>query len=378
MNKKIIKAVFLIFIIFSILTILTGCETSVTMKEENNKEKEENEIIEYNGYVLEWQNYGRWYEDIDKVIIPNTDELQKFCDKLENEDESFVVVDRICRSIELFKKYDDEYFKTKSLAIVGIELVNGTQSINFKNAIKEGDNVKINYEIDTSNEIGTDDIRKGFIVVEINKDINDIIINEEYSFFGKVVESNVSHIIVEPNENEEIRKSSNKISIELGEDNDAIYKVGTNVKITYDGNIMESYPAQVKATKIELKSADKFSLVFYQKNMVTPKQIETIISEGEIENVNYNVYAFEGNVAINLNSDSSDLTESSIPLREALLQNKITMNEIIQKANRDFPDAEWVNDYGEIMEYRYENYTIIRNRDVYIGGKNMTIRDLGI
>lgn len=378
MNKKIIKAVFLIFIIFSILTILTGCETSVTMKEENNKEKEENEIIEYNGYVLEWQNYGRWYEDIDKVIIPNTDELQKFCDKLENEDESFVVVDRICRSIELFKKYDDEYFKTKSLAIVGIELVNGTQSINFKNAIKEGDNVKINYEIDTSNEIGTDDIRKGFIVVEINKDINDIIINEEYSFFGKVVESNVSHIIVEPNENEEIRKSSDKISIELGEDNDAIYKVGTNVKITYDGNIMESYPAQVKATKIELKSADKFSLVFYQKNMVTPKQIETIISEGEIENVNYNVYAFEGNVAINLNSDSSDLTESSIPLREALLQNKITMNEIIQKANRDFPDAEWVNDYGEIMEYRYENYTIIRNRDVYIGGKNMTIRDLGI
>ena len=74
----------------------------------------------------------------------------------------------------------------------------------------------------------------------------------ETSFFGKVVESDASYIIVEPNENEEIRKSSDKISIGLGEFNDAIYMVGTIVKITYDGTIMDSYPAQVKAIRIEL------------------------------------------------------------------------------------------------------------------------------
>ena len=33
--------------------------------------------------------------DFDKVIISNTDELQKFCYKLENEDKSFVMADRI-------------------------------------------------------------------------------------------------------------------------------------------------------------------------------------------------------------------------------------------------------------------------------------------
>ena len=79
----------------------------------------------------------------------------------------------------------------------------------------------------------------------------------EHSFFGKVTESTDSYIIVEPNEDEDILKSSNKISISLGEYNDALYEVGTNVKITYDGTIMESYPAQVKATKIEVKSAEK-------------------------------------------------------------------------------------------------------------------------
>ena len=79
--------------------------------------------------------------------------------------------------------------------------------------------------------------------------------NEESYFYGKVIESNAKYIIVEPNENEEERKSADKISVGLGENNDALYTIGTNVKITYDGTILESYPAQVKATKIEIKSA---------------------------------------------------------------------------------------------------------------------------
>ena len=65
------------------------------------------------------------------------------------------------------------------------------------------------------------------------------------SFYGKVVESTANHILVEPNEGEEIRKSASRISIGLGEKNDALYKVGTNVKITYTGNIRETEPAQI-------------------------------------------------------------------------------------------------------------------------------------
>ena len=146
---------------------------------------------------------------------------------------------------------------------------------------------------------------------------------------------------------------------------------------------MESYPAQVRAIKIELKSAEEFNLVFYQKTMISPNQKETIISKGEIANIDYNVYAFEGHVAINLNSDSSNLTESSLSLREALLQNKITMEEIMAKANKDFPNATSYDDGGSI-EYHYENYTIIKchtldgNRDVYIGTKDLKLKDINI
>ena len=59
------------------------------------------------------------------------------------------------------------------------------------------------------------------------------------------------------------------------------------------------------------------------------------------------------------------------------------MEEIIAKANKDFPDAEIYQDGGS-MEYHYDNYTIIKvhkldgNRDVYIGTKDMTINDLEI
>ena len=213
------------------------------------------------------------------------------------------------------------------------------------------------------------------------KELVDLETNKEQSFFGKVIESGTNYIIVEPNENEEIRKSSDKIDIGLGEYNDALYEVGTNVKITYEGPVMESYPAKVNATKIELKSVDKFNLVFYQKTAIEPKQKETIISKNEVKGIDYNVYAFEGHVAINLNSESTELTENSLSLRDALLQNKITMEEIITKANKDFPNTISYDDGGS-MEYHYDNYTIIKvhnlngNRDVYIGTKDMTINDL--
>ena len=217
--------------------------------------------------------------------------------------------------------------------------------------------------------------------VDVNKD------KVEQSFYGKVVETNSNYIIVEPNENEEIRKSSDKINIGLGENNDALYEVGTNVKITYEGAIMESYPAKVKVTKIEVKSVDKFNIVFYQKTAIKPKQKEIVIKKNEINGIDYNIYSFEGNVAINLNSDSSELKENSISLRDALLQNKITVNEIIEKANKDLNENVITGDMyedGGSIRYQYSNYTIIKchtldgNRDVYIGSKDMTINDLEI
>ncbi len=197
-------------------------------------------------------------------------------------------------------------------------------------------------------------------------------------FYGTIIESKQNYIIVEPNEGEEIRKSADKISIGLGEDNDPIYQVGTNVKITYTGTVMESYPAIVDAIKIELKSAENFEIRFYDKQPQTDTKINKILDKSETNKYDYNIYSYDGSVNILINGEE-------ISLRNALLENRITMNEIIVKANQDEKDGKVkANIYkdGGSMEYQYENYKIIKyhtlngNRDVYIGAKTMTINDI--
>lgn len=196
----------------------------------------------------------------------------------------------------------------------------------------------------------------------------------EKSFFGKVIESQASYIVVEPNEDEEESKLADKISIELGEYNDALYMVGTNVKITYDGKIMRSYPAQVYATKIEVKSAEDFEILFYDKHPMADNKIYTILDKSETDKYDYSIYGYDGSV--NIRIDGKDYS-----LKEALLENRITMEEIIVKANKDFPDAVSYDDGGSI-EYHYDNYTIIKchtldgNRDVYIGTKDLKLNDV--
>ncbi|MBO5143505.1 MAG: hypothetical protein J6C46_11060 [Clostridia bacterium] len=81
---------------------------------------------------------------------------------------------------------------------------------------------------------------------------NETVNKEEKYFYGKVVESHPSYLIVEPNEDEEIRKSADRIYISLGKNGDAIYMLNTKLKITYTGGVMESYPAQVNMVDIEV------------------------------------------------------------------------------------------------------------------------------
>lgn len=200
---------------------------------------------------------------------------------------------------------------------------------------------------------------------------------EMFHFFGKVIESNQNSIVVEPNKGEAIRKSADKISISLGENNDAIYQIGSNVKVTYKGYVMETYPAQVDVVNIELKSVEKFELRFYDKQPKTDQKLYKILDKTETEKYDYNIYAYEGSVNILINNEE-------ISLKQALLENKITMDEIIAKANEDLANKKIKGDMyrdGGSMLYQYDNYTIIKchtldgNRNVYIGTPEMSIND---
>ena len=209
-------------------------------------------------------------------------------------------------------------------------------------------------------------------MLEENKETQE---NNEHSFYGKIVESHASYIIVEPKEDEEERKSSDKFHIDLGENNDAIYVVGSNIKITYVGIIKESYPAQINVTKIELKSVDNFTLIF---NKEPGKAMHNIIDKKNNTQYDYNIYSYQGTVEIIING-------KTYTLEEALKNNKITMEEIIAKANEDLNKNTITGDIykdGGSMSYQYSNYTIIKfhtldgNKDVYIGNKDLNINDI--
>ena len=128
--------------------------------------------------------------------------------------------------------------------------------------------VVVAYKLIENNVTNREDFK--FKVENISSDPVDTenIDENKYSFLGKVIESNEKRIIVEPNENEEIRKSGDKVYIGLGEHNDALYMVGTNVKITYEGTVMTTYPLQVKTTKIEVKSAENFEIIFKDRQTI--------------------------------------------------------------------------------------------------------------
>lgn len=82
------------------------------------------------------------------------------------------------------------------------------------------------------------------------EDINYSNWEERHIFMGTILEVNKDSIIVEPSAASHERKSSDKIIIKrVNTDN---YKIGDKLKITYDGLIEESYPAQISATEIEL------------------------------------------------------------------------------------------------------------------------------
>ena len=77
----------------------------------------------------------------------------------------------------------------------------------------------------------------------------------QYEFVATIIKASDNYIIVEPEKDSRERKSSDKISMSITRPTSGVndfYVVGNKVKITYDGNIMESYPAQINAIKIEL------------------------------------------------------------------------------------------------------------------------------
>lgn len=194
--------------------------------------------------------------------------------------------------------------------------------------------------------------------------------NPEIFFYGKIIETSSSNLIVEPLLYEEERMSSDRFSVRL-KNNDSSYDVGDYIKVFYDGNILETYYVQIDATKIEIVKFDDFDLKFYPDES---HEERLIIDKHESNLYNYNIYTLGGTAEVIIDNHIYSL-------EKALKDNIIDMDKIIAKATFDFPNAISYDDGGS-TEYSYNNYTIIklhtlsRNQDVYIGDKNFRLNDI--
>lgn len=204
------------------------------------------------------------------------------------------------------------------------------------------------------------------------KEENNTNIPSKESFVATVLEETTTYMIVEPNEDEQERKSSDKIVINYGTDHiDYLFGIGRKVIINYTGYIKETYPAQIDTDDILINGYEEFELTV--KNASNQNKTK-IVSNKELDpySSDCDLYYY-GLEEVNITIDNK-----TIPLEEALKTGKMTLDGLIIKANKDIPNPEIYKDGGS-MEYHYDNYTIIKmhkldgNRDVYIGTKDMTM-----
>ncbi|MBQ9297798.1 MAG: hypothetical protein IJ223_01980 [Clostridia bacterium] len=128
----------------------------------------------------------------------------------------------------------------------------------------------------------------------------------------------------------------------------------------------------INTSKNELIDNSTFEIKF---NYEPGTKVTKVLDKNETDKYDYNIYTYEGSVDIVINGEI-------IPFREALLGNKITIDEILEKAEKNKTPIDSSNPGkenwamckdGGSMEYYYDDYTILKcqkldgNRDFYIG-----------
>ena len=124
--------------------------------------------IEYTAEVISWK-YAEIDEADRKVIISDESKLKELYERYN------VYGDLVEWSESYFSNYDEKFFESKSLAIEYVTLSSSNQSIDLKKATKEGNSVKIEYDIKSIGDVGATVMMADLIVVEVDKDVTNII-----------------------------------------------------------------------------------------------------------------------------------------------------------------------------------------------------------
>ena len=98
--------------------------------------------VSYYGYIYQLGSSSPKSDIKEKTIVKNYAELEKYCNNY--------YLDENKKLDELKSKYTEDYFSSKSLAIIFIPLSNPSENVELISATKEDSNVKINYKINSA------------------------------------------------------------------------------------------------------------------------------------------------------------------------------------------------------------------------------------
>lgn len=128
--------------------------------------------------------------------------------------------------------------------------------------------------------------------------------------------------------------------------------------------------------EINKENNQKFEIQFNKD--VNSNKITKILGKDETNKYDYDIYSYKGTVDIVINNEK-------MSLRDALINNKITIDEILEKVNKDANETKIFQDIykdGGSRYYLYGDYSIIKlntldsNYDLYIGVPSMDINDI--
>ena len=138
----------------------------------------------------------------------------------------------------------------------------------------------------------------------------------------------------------------------------------------------------IKSVKIcnyaVVKETTKYNFQLEFNKDLEKEEITKILAKGENNKYNYNIYSYKGTVNIIINGEK-------MSLRDALINNKITIDKILEKADKETKESTIFGDYyadGGSRVYLYNDYSILKlnkldgNKDLYIGVPSMNINDI--
>lgn len=230
-------------------------------------------------------------------------------------------------------------------------------------------NVKKNMVILSLYELETEEEREicSFLVNQVKP-------NREYqSFEGKILEVDKSHILIEPEEGASIRKVADQFRIKRNRWENNNYSVGTKVQVTYSRIVKVKIPPELENAIINERD---FEIHFTESENKNDQDSYPILSQET--GYAYSVYTYQGFANILLKG-------KEMGLETALKSNKITIDDILAKAQQDAKNelikVAFLPDGGTTLYY-YDTCTIIKyhtlkgNEDVYITKPNLQLNEL--